>query len=218
MASARAYLHPGEVRALLSESALRSPSGMRNRLLLRVRRSPPDRSAGPRRLPRDALEFLYRGGLKPAEALALRDCDVERVGPEVVRLHVSGRRGRARVVTIRSELVAGLLEQWRRLRPPWARRLFCTLADGEEPTGFGGCARAGQPLRDCYVRAMMARLGRRAGLEPGLASPTALRHSHAIHALEEGTELSALQLRLGHSRLDTTAQYLQYIHTEEGSP
>ncbi len=158
MASARAYLHPGEVRALLSESALRSPSGMRNRLL---------------------LEFLYRGGLKPAEALALRDCDVERVGPEVVRLHVSGRRGRARVVTIRSELVAGLLEQGRRLRPPWARRLFCTLADGEEPTGFGGCARAGQPLRDCYVRAMMARLGRRAGLEPGLASPTALRRSHA---------------------------------------
>lgn len=192
MASRRPYLHPREVDALLREASLRCPSGLRNRLL---------------------LELLYRGGLELSEALALRNGDVEDAAPDLVRLRVRGRAGRSRVVTVRSPLVASsLLPRWRGLRPRWAERLFCTLAATDDPTGFGARARAGQPLRDCYVRAMVARLGERAGLEPGLACPRALRHSHAIRQLAEGADLRELQLRLGHSRLDTTAHYLQYAY------
>lgn len=197
MASARLYLHQREVRALLAQPALRCPSGLRNRLL---------------------LEFLYRGGLGLSEALALCDRDVEGAAPEVVRLRVEGRRGRSRLVTVRSELVASsLVPRWRELRPWWARWFFCTLAEAKGPTGFGRRAQAGQPLRGSYVRAMVARHAERAGLEPGLACPRALRHSHAVHALAEGADLRQLQLRLGHARLDTTAQYLDYADQQGGS-
>lgn len=188
MGRGRTYLHPSEVDALRGACLPRWPSSLRNRLL---------------------LECLYQGGLEVSEAIELRDADVERAASDLVRLRVCGRRGNSRWIAIRSELIASdLLPRWRALRPRGATLFFCTLAEGEEPTGFGGRPRAGQPLRGCYVRAMVKRIGKRAGLAPGLASPRALRRSHAIHAVAEGTELQELQLRLGHSRLDTTARYL----------
>jgi integrase/recombinase XerC len=189
VASGRRHLQPDEVEGLLDGTSPRCPSGIRNRLL---------------------LELLYRGGVKLSEALALRDVDVESAGPDVVRLHVRGRTGCSRGVTIRSEFVAqSLLPRWCELRPAWATRLLCTLTDCDQPTGFGGPARAGQPLRPSYVRAMIARLAEKADLEPGLACPRALRRSHALHTLAEGVELHELQRRIGHSRIDTTAEYLQ---------
>ena len=188
MGKRRTYLQPSEVDALRAACSPRWPSSVRNRLL---------------------LECLYQGGLEVAEALELRDADVERAAFDLVRLRVCGRRGSSRWVAIRSELIASdLLPRWRALRPRGATLLFCTLAEGEEPTGFGGRPRAGQALRGCYVRAMVKRLGQRAGLAPALASPRALRRSHAVHAMAEGTDLQELQLRLGHSRLDTTTRYL----------
>lgn len=189
MASARAYLPPGDVEALLKQASPRSRSGVRNRVL---------------------VELLYHGGLHVSEALTLADRDVDCTGPDVLRLRVPGRGGRDRIITVRSELLASsLIPRWRQLRPLLAECFLCTLGSAEVPTGFG-CrgARPGQPLRDSYVRAMVARLGERAGLEPGRASPRALRYSHAVHTLVEEGDLRRLQLRLGHSRLDTTARYL----------
>jgi len=183
------------VKALLDQPALRSPSGLRNRLL---------------------LEFLYRGGLELSEALSLRDADVQDAGPQAIRLHVEGRRGRSRLVTIRSERVASsFVPRWREVRPLGAERFFCAIVERECETGFGGPMHAGQPLHDSYVRAMVTRHAEKAGLDPRLVCPRALRHSHAVHALAEGADLRQVQLRLGHARRDTTARYLTYI---EGGP
>lgn len=190
MARPRLYLRPGEVAALLEQPSTACPSGLRNRVL---------------------LELLYRGGLHVGEALALRDRDVDCSGGAVVRIRVHGQGEFSRTVTIRSSLLAcSLLPRWRQVRPRSAERLLCTLSDTDAPTGFGPGARSGQPLRDSYVRAMVARLARRAGLEPGVASPRALRHSHAIHTLAQGADLREVQQQLGHSRLETTALYLPY--------
>jgi len=193
--SARRHLHPAEVEALLAAASLACPSGLRNRLL---------------------VELLYRGGLELSEALALRDPDVEVASHALVRLRVDGQRGRTtRSVELRSELIAScLIPQWRSLRPPGAQPFLCTLADTASACGFGGPARAGQPLRDSYVRTLVTRLGGRAGLASGLASPRALRHSHIVHTLSEGDELRHVQRRVGHSRLNTTAQYLHFIETK----
>jgi site-specific recombinase XerD len=198
VASARAYLHPREVETVLDQPSTRSPTGLRNRVL---------------------VELLYRAGLHVSEALALRNQHVKCVEPDLVRLHVRGRGRRTRTVSIRSELLASsLIPHWRQVRPRSADCFFCTLADANAPTGFGPrAARAGHPLRDSYVRAMVARLGERAGLEPGLASPRALRHSHAVHTLAAGGDLRDLQLQLGHTRLETTARYAQYTHTSTES-
>jgi len=191
---ANRHLQPNEVAALLNGTSLRCPSGLRNRLL---------------------LELLYRGGLELSEALVLRDVDVQCAASNLVRVRVYGRRGNSRSITVRSELIAAdLLPRWRGLRPAWASHLLCTLADCDQPTGFGRPARSGQPLRACYVRAMIARLAEKAGLEPGVACARALRRSHAAHAVAEGVDLRELQHRLGHSRIDTTAQYV----AQGGSP
>ncbi len=56
--------------------------------------------------------------------------------------------------------------------------------------------------------------GERVGVDK--ASPHALRHSHATHALDNGAPLHVIQQTLGHSSLAITGQYL-HIRPQESS-
>jgi integrase/recombinase XerD len=74
--------------------------------------------------------------------------------------------------------------------------LFCTL-DGE-------------PVDPRYVRAMLQRAARRAGIEKRV-HPHGLRHTHAKELEQEGIPVSEIQDQLGHVSLNTTAVYLKSI-------
>jgi site-specific recombinase XerD len=134
------------------------------------------------------MRTFYRAGLRCAEALALRTRDVQLARHEL-RVN-AGKGGRDRVVWI-DEATEEILTRWKEVRPS-SEWFFCTLAGGQ--------------LAAADVRKMMARRGRKAGIELRV-HPHLLRHSFASELLEDGVSLVEAQALLGHKRLETTAIY-----------
>ena len=107
----------------------------------------------------------------------------------------SGKGDKDRIVWV-DDATVEILARWKEMRPrsDW---FFCTLA--------------GERLRDNYVRQMLARYGRKAGI--GIrVHPHLLRHTFASELLEDGYSLAEVQRLLGHEQLDTTAIY---VHTAD---
>jgi site-specific recombinase XerD len=179
------------VRALLAAASPRSASGVRNRALVAV---------------------LYRGGLRLAEALALRvaDVDLEAGAVRVLR----GKGARARTVGLDPGACA-LVERWteRRRQLGIGRRspLFCTISAGERR---GSVLRPGEALDPRYVRAALGRLAERAGVDKRV-HPHGLRHTHAAELAAEGVPSTVIRDQLGHSNLSTTDRYLRHVAPQE---
>lgn len=141
---------------------------------------------------RALLRVFYRAGLRCSEALELRVRDV-RLERSEIRVN-AGKGDKDRVVWIDSTTVE-ILERWKLARPR-GELFFCTLA--------------GARLDDGYVRSMVARYGRKAGIEVRV-HPHMLRHSYATELLEDGYSVIEVQKLLGHSDLETTSIYLHVV-------
>ena len=139
------------------------------------------------------LLLVHRTGLRISEALALEPSDLD--GNQV---HVrNGKGGKSRYVTIKGySTFLPLLEKWlavrqsRQLKGP----LFCTLKGNQVDTG--------------YVRALVSRLRRKAGIEKRVHCH-GLRHGHAQELLQAGADLGTIANQLGHSHLTTTDRYVR---------
>lgn len=171
-----------EAQRLLAVPNRRAPTGVRNRAILRV---------------------FYRAGLRCAEALALTPRDVQLVrdkhGEVHCELRVNRGKGDKDRVVWADPVTVEILEQWRAIRPP-SEWFFCSL--------FG--RNAGAQLDTGYVRAMVARYGRRAKIDIR-CHPHLLRHTYASELLEEGYTVAEVQKLLGHSDLGTTQIYLHLV-------
>jgi site-specific recombinase XerD len=145
---------------------------------------------------RGLIAVMYGAGLRLAEALALRTMDINLDACDIRILHGKGDRDRTAGI---DEGSAGHVARWldtrKRLKIP-GRVLFCTLD--------------GRPLSPRYVRAMVARLAERAGIERRV-HPHGLRHTHAVELEREGFTVTEIQQQLGHSSLATTQVYLNHI-------
>jgi integrase len=110
-----------------------------------------------------------------------------------------GKGDRSRIVGI-DPAAASLLGRWIEVRGargiPRSAPLFCTLG--------------GRRLHDRYVRALLPRLARRAGIEKRV-HPHGLRHTHAAELAREGVPVNVIQAQLGHRSLATTDRYLRHI-------
>ncbi len=169
-------LTPDEVRALINAASNRAPTGIRNRALIAI---------------------MYRGGLRLAEALALRPKDLDVDRGSVTVLHGKGDRHR----------VVGL--------DPGAFAIVTRWLDGRAARGIGGraplfCTLQGNPLHQSYVRTTLPRLAKRAGIEKRV-HPHGLRHTHSFELMMEGVPVPVIQQQLGHASLATTDRYLRHI-------
>lgn len=148
-----------------------------------------------------ALVALMSGtGLRIAEALAVEERDLE-LGKR--RVHVrQGKGNKDRHIWLDPkavEPVRAWMKVRRRLKVKGSAPVFCSLA--------------GAPLSASYVRRVLPKIGKAAGLSKRVHSH-ALRHAFACNAHREKVSLRALQLQLGHSSISATSGYLERIGLE----
>ncbi len=172
-------LAPDDIRALL-RACNRGPTGARNRALLVV---------------------LWRGGLRIAEALALRPVDLD-AAAGLVRVR-RGKGGRPRHVGLDPEAFATV--------DAWAGRRSALGIGGRAPLF---CTLRGGPLDPGYCRHMVKRLARRAGIRRRVHLH-GFRHTHAVELVREGAPLPEVQAQLGHSSLAVTSRYLAHVTPED---
>jgi site-specific recombinase XerD len=143
------------------------------------------------------IVVLWRCGLRIGEALTLelRDIDLD-LGTIRVR---HGKGDKARVVGV-DEQTGALLARWidrRRTLNVGARSaVFCTLKGGR--------------LNDSYVRRLLPRLARKAGITKRV-HPHGLRHTHAAELVRERVPVNVIRDALGHSSLAVTDRYLRDV-------
>lgn len=146
---------------------------------------------------RALLVLLWRAGLRISEALALlpKDLSADEGTIRVLR----GKGSKSRVVPLDPESFA-VIEKWAAVREKLGisarRTLICTLK--------------GTPVQTAYVRALLPRLAKRAGIQKR-CHPHGLRHSYACDLRREGVDVGVISKALGHAHVSTTSTYLDHI-------
>src|SRR4249919_1015045 len=124
---------------------------------------------------RALIAVCWRCGLRIGEALALAPKDFD---PDSGTLVVQrGKGGKRRVVGVDAgtvSLVGRWLERRRRLPASYGAPLFCTLAGG--------------PMDQSYIRHVLPRLARKAGIERRVHAH-GLRHAFAVDLVRAGAPL-----------------------------
>lgn len=159
--------------------------------LRRIELAAKDLEPGPRAL----VLLLLSLGLRAAEALELRRKDVERaldVGELKLR-----RKGdyEARLPAAHARrLLKDLLSAQSKRGTPWKVAGEILSADGNGHTRY------------CYLRRLVKRVGRAAGVSR--LRPHLLRHGFATRLVRDGAPLPVVQRWLGHRSIETTQRYL----------
>ena len=185
------YLTSGEVERLLSMGQARYPTSVRNRAMIML---------------------LYRSGLRVSEMLSIRPADID-LAEHTIRLS-STKSGHAQTRAFHPTADAAL-QHWldRREQAGIGARapFFCTLQS--EHTGQGSSAPGGQ-VSGGYVRDMLKRYARRAGIDKRVY-PHMLRNTFAMEMLRAGQPLDVISRLLGHSSVAVTARYLRGLTNHE---
>lgn len=141
------------------------------------------------------LELIYGAGLRISEALSISLQDVD-VSNRVLR--VTGKRGKTRVVPLPSETAAWARRYMEEARPKLVKKPVATFIVSDH----------GRTLLRQTAYNKLAQFCRAAGMRDAVG-PHALRHSYAVHLIQNGADLRAIQELLGHESIATTQVYTQ---------
>lgn len=150
---------------------------------------------------RALIATMYRIGLRPGEALGLQVADID-LADGVVR--VPARKGGVGRVTGIDGQTADLIARWcgrrERLGLDGDGQLYCTLA--------------GDELKAAYVRELLPRLARRAGIDKRV-HPLGLRYACAAEMSSEGLSSALIEAHLGVAASGSARRYLVQFSTDE---
>jgi integrase/recombinase XerD len=144
---------------------------------------------------RAMLEVLYSTGLRVSELIKIRITDLNF---ELGFVRTAGKGGKERIVPLgdtASDQVRSYMAD--------TRQGFLKRRTGSP---FLFLTQQGKPMTRQYFWQTIGRYGRQSGLKKRL-SPHVLRHSFATHLLENGADLRAVQMMLGHADISTTQIY-----------
>jgi len=142
------------------------------------------------------MVLMLNTGLRVAEVINLRVRDIDWMsGKLMVR---EGKGARDRTLWIGEEDLE-LLGKWRERRPISSECLFTTLQ--------------GEPLDTRYMRTMVKRLAKKAGIDKDV-HPHTLRHTFATDLYKTTKNIRLVQKALGHSDLSTTMIYTHIVDDE----
>jgi site-specific recombinase XerD len=148
---------------------------------------------------RALITLLYRSGLRISELLALRPSDVNMDTHSIRLAHTKSGGPQTRGYHPSCD---DSLARWFDARQGVGRAstLFCTLR--------------GTPLSADYVRGLLHRLARQAGISKRV-HPHGLRHSFAVELEAAGTPVTVISALLGHSSMAVTASYLMHLSNHQ---
>ncbi len=145
---------------------------------------------------RAMLELLYAAGLRVSELVRIRLDEIEF---EDGYLTTMGKGSKERIVPFGEAALGWIKRYLSESRPRFLER------KGISPflflTQWGGSMSRQQFWK------LVVRYGLQAGLDKSKLSPHKLRHSFATHLLENGADIRAVQLMLGHADISTTQIY-----------
>ena len=143
---------------------------------------------------RTLLMVLYGTGMRRTELSLLKVADID---SKRMVIHIrQGKGSRDREVPLSPKLLEALREYWL-----WKKPRVYLFPSTEGHRGVEA------PMSDKVVWWAVREAARRAGITRKIG-PHSFRHSFATELLETGTDLRAIQLLLGHARLEDTALYL----------
>lgn len=132
---------------------------------------------------------LYAAGLRISEACALRP---EHIDSKRKLIRVVGKGNKERCTLLSPRLLRKLREYWRETRPQggWL---------------FPGGTRAGHISKEA-ARKVFRDAVKTAGITKKI-TPHVLRHTFATHLIDAGTDVTVVQVLLGHTSVQTTQIY-----------
>jgi len=149
-----------------------------------------------------AMVIMYRAGLRVSEVcdLSIDDVDLDQ-GLLFVQ---QGKGAKDRVVPMDPETI-NWCKRWLE-----ARREYKKMADADAFM----CTRTGKAVIDRYLRLVMNKAAKKAGVyirdgkEKKLPHPHTLRHCCLTELMEDGFNIQEVQALAGHESIMTTARYL----------
>jgi integrase/recombinase XerD len=135
------------------------------------------------------LSVAYGAGLRAAEVISLKVCDIDSKRM-IIRVE-QGKGRKDRNVMLSPHLLALLRAWWQAARPKgW-------LFPGRNPA---------QPMTTRQLNRACHAAAQAAGIERNVSLHT-LRHSFATHLLEQNIDVRVIQVLLGHAKIESTALY-----------